>query len=60
MKKKQMKLMLKKKQMLPPKEDARTRVKEAFDSIHLPKMPKLHRPDFMKKKEKAENKVHHF
>ena len=33
--------------------DAKTKVKEAFDNIHMPnmpKMPKLHKPAFLKKK----------
>merc|ERR1712194_783551 len=34
----------------PPGKDAKTKVKEAFDNIHMPKMPKLHKPAFLKKK----------
>lgn len=34
--------------------EARTKVKDAFDNIHLPKMPKMHKPGFMKKKSKEE------
>ena len=33
-----------------PGKDAKTKVKEAFDNIHMPKMPKLHKPAFLKKK----------
>ena len=36
-----------------PAKDAKTRVKEALDNIHMPnmpKMPKLHKPAFLKKK----------
>merc|ERR1712008_77295 len=34
----------------PPGKDAKTKVKEAFNNIHMPKMPKLHKPAFLKKK----------
>ena len=42
--------------------EAKTKVKDALDNIHLPKMPKMHKPGFMKKKtkdegEKAEDKT---
>merc|ERR1711953_378788 len=42
--------------------EAKTKVKDALDNIHLPKMPKMHKPAFMKKKtkdegEKAEDKT---
>ena len=36
-----------------PAKDAKTKVKEALDNIHMPnmpKMPKLHKPAFLKKK----------
>merc|ERR1712008_516995 len=36
------------------KKDAKTKVKEAFDNIHMPKMPKLHKPAFLKKKKEGE------
>jgi len=32
--------------------EAKSKVKDALDSIHLPKMPKMHKPGFMKKKTK--------
>merc|ERR1712156_1161583 len=32
--------------------EAKTKVKDALDNIHLPKMPKMHKPGFMKKKTK--------
>ena len=34
--------------------DAKTKVKEALDNIHMPKMPKLHKPAFLKKKKDGE------
>ena len=34
--------------------EAKTKVKDAFDNIHLPKMPKMHKPGFLKKKSKEE------
>jgi len=34
--------------------DAKTKVKEALDNIHMPKMPKLHKPAFLKKKKEGE------
>lgn len=30
--------------------DAKTKMKEAMENIHLPKMPKIHKPAFLKKK----------
>ena len=30
-------------------------MKDALDSIHLPKMPKMHKPAFLKKKTKEES-----
>merc|ERR1712123_373454 len=35
--------------------EAKSKVKDALDSIHLPKMPKMHKPAFMKKKPKEES-----
>merc|ERR1711874_912034 len=35
---------------------AKTKVKDALDNIHLPKMPKMHKPGFMKKKSKKKMK----
>merc|ERR1712054_283153 len=32
--------------------DAKSKVKDALDNINLPKMPKIHKPAFMKKKNK--------
>ena len=32
--------------------EAKTKVKDALDNIHLPKIPKMHKPGFMKKKTK--------
>ena len=31
--------------------DAKTRMKDAMENIHMPKMPKMHKPSFMKKKD---------
>merc|ERR1712096_33668 len=30
--------------------EAKTKVKDAFENINMPKMPKMHRPEFLKKK----------
>jgi len=35
--------------------EAKSKVKDALDSIHLPKMPKMHKPAFLKKKTKEES-----
>merc|ERR1711953_1036660 len=32
--------------------EAKAKVKDAMDNINLPKMPKVHKPEFMKKKGK--------
>ena len=38
-----------------PSKDTKTKVKEAIENIHMPKLPKLHKPAFLKKKkEEAE------
>ena len=34
--------------------DAKTKVKEAIENIHIPKMPKIHKPAFLKKKKDGE------
>merc|ERR1711874_423626 len=34
--------------------DAKTKAKEAIDNIHIPKMPKIHKPAFLKKKKDGE------
>lgn len=33
--------------------DTKTKVKEAIENIHLPKLPKMHKPAFLKKKKEA-------
>merc|ERR1712079_613448 len=37
--------------------EAKTKVKDAMENINIPKMPKLHRPGFMKKKSKEGEKT---
>merc|ERR1712079_941116 len=37
--------------------EAKTKVKDAIENINIPKMPKLHRPGFMKKKSKEGEKT---
>merc|ERR1712223_1480524 len=34
--------------------DAKTKVKEAIENIHMPKLPKIHKPAFLKKKKEGE------
>merc|ERR1712141_500494 len=34
--------------------DTKTRVKEAIENIHMPKLPKIHKPAFLKKKKATE------
>merc|ERR1711953_1373420 len=36
--------------------DAKAKVKDAMENINLPKMPKVHKPEFMKKKGKKKGK----
>merc|ERR1712073_23047 len=37
--------------------EAKTKVKDAMENINIPKMPKLHRPGFLKKKSKEGEKT---
>merc|ERR1712080_68041 len=37
--------------------DAKAKVKDAMENINLPKMPKVHKPEFMKKKGKKREMV---
>merc|ERR1712223_2036379 len=34
--------------------EAKAKVKEALDNIHMPKIPKIHKPAFLKKKKEGE------
>merc|ERR1712037_741454 len=34
--------------------DTKTKVKEAIENIHMPKLPKIHKPAFLKKKKATE------